>query len=54
MTILERYQVFLKMSEKSLMWMVDQYNAGELSPKNRLVMEMIDGCDGPGDRVVSN
>jgi len=51
MTLLERYEMLLKMNDKSLMNMIDQYNAGNLSPKTRLAMEMIDGCDGDGDRI---
>lgn len=52
MSLLKRYLVLLRMSDKNLMNMVDQYNLGGLSPKTRLAMEMIDGCDGDGDRVV--
>lgn len=52
MTVLERYETILKMSDKNLILLIDQYNEGGLSPKTRLVLEMIDGCDGPGDRIV--
>lgn len=51
MSVLERYQAILKMSDKSLMRLVNQYNAGGLSPKTRLALEVIDGCVGPGDAI---
>ena len=54
MSVLMRYQILLKMTERSLIRLIDQYNAGGLHPKTRLALEILDGIDGPGDRVVGN
>lgn len=54
MTVLERYIALLNMSDKALMGMIDLYNNNQVSPKTRLAMEMIEGCDGDGDRVVGS
>ena len=51
MSVLERYKAILNMNQQSLIGLIDQYNKGKLSPKTRLALEMIDGCDGPGDEV---
>jgi hypothetical protein len=41
------------MSDKSLAQLIDLYNRGAVSEKTALALEIIDGCDGPGDEVVS-
>lgn len=53
MSVLERYLVILRMSDKSLAQLIDLYNRGAVSEKTALALEIIDGCDGPGDEVVS-
>lgn len=53
MTIAERYQTFLNMSDEALMFCVDLYNAGNMTWKSMVALEAIEGCDGPGDAVAS-
>lgn len=42
MSLAEIFETFLKMTDEKLMFCVDLYNEGKLSPKARLAMEMID------------
>jgi hypothetical protein len=55
LSVRERYEILLKMNDKNLMNLIDKYNAGELEPKTRLAMEIIDGGIGlPGESVVGS
>lgn len=53
-TVLTWYIRFLAMNDDFLMHAIDVYNKGGLQPNARLALEIIDGCDGPGDRVVGS
>jgi hypothetical protein len=47
------YLRFLHISDDFLKHAIDLYNAGKLNPDQRLALEVIDGCVGPGDAIVT-
>ena len=42
MTTLQRFTVFLNMSERNLITAINLYNAGKLSPRSREALEAIE------------
>lgn len=52
LTVTDRFEMLLNMSGKSLLCLIDLYNADAIENEDtKLAMEALDGFEGPGDEV---